>query len=371
MASGLYGISAYQQANSTWIKNEIKAKKTDDVPRASRTGRTYGTEEKAEASESQKVWDQKAWTPVDKGSPLVPRATEYGTAIGDVQLSEKGKEYYEKLKGKYHNADFVLVSKDMKAQVQKNAASYGNASRMVVLIDEEKIERMAEDPSYRKKYEGIIAMSQEKLTAAKNSLASSGASVKNFGMSVDENGNESFFATVEKAGEAQKERMEKAAAKKKEQKVRAKKQAEKAERRERLEKSAERKRMQREEAEERLRENGHRDHPEQAEDRIRKNERGNHPGQFEDRIRKTEHGEHPEQAAHLSREEMIRGRERIRKAVQERYGDSEKEAEYLTFEADSLDRLCADVQTYSYQYRLGEIRTESEKVLGQHFDFKG
>lgn len=368
MASGLYGISAYQQANSTWIKNEIKAKKTEDVPRGSRTSRTSGAEEKAGASGTQKTWDQKAWTPVEKGSPLVPRATEYGTAIGEVQLSEKGKEYYEKLKSKYHNADFVLVSRDMKAQVQQNAASYGNASKMVVLIDEEKIERMAEDPSYRKKYEGIIAMSQEKLTAAKNSLASSGAGVKNFGMSVDENGNESFFATVEKAGEAQKERMEKAAAKKKEEKARAKKQAEKAERRERLEKSAERKHALREEAEERLKGTGHRERPE--EEWLREPGRGEHPGQLEDRIRKPGQKERTEQGALLSREEMIRGRQRIQKAIQERYGNA-GEAEYLTFEADSLEQLCADVQDYSYQYRSGEIRTESEKVLGQHFDFKG
>ncbi len=317
MASGLYGISAYQQANSTWTKTEIKGKKTDDVRRASGADRTGKTEEQAGTSGT-----QKAWSPVEKGSPLIPRATEYGIAIGDVQLSDQAKEYYEKLKDKYHNADFVLVSKDMKAQVQKNAASYGNASRMVVLIDEEKIERMAQDPSYRKKYEGIIAMSQEKLAAAKNSLAGSGASVKNFGMSVDENGNESFFATVEKAGEAQKQRMEKAAEKKKEQKTAEKKKEQKA---------AAKKREQK-----------------QAENRAEKEERM--------------------EEALLTREEKKAAEERIQKAVQERYG---KEPEYLTFEADSLDRLCADVQTYSYQQRSGQVRTESEKAVGQHFDFKG
>ena len=33
--------------------------------------------------------------------------------------------------------DFILVSKDKKAQVEANASAYGNASKPVVLIDEE------------------------------------------------------------------------------------------------------------------------------------------------------------------------------------------------------------------------------------------
>ena len=167
----------------------------------------------------------------------MPKTTEYGNTIGDVKLSDEAKDYYNKLKSKYHNMEFIAVSKDMKAQVQANAAAYGNAGKMVVLIDEEKLERMATDESYRKKYEGIIAMSRTKLTNAKNSLASSGAGVKNFGMSVDSNGKESFFATVEKSQDLQKKRIEKKAAEKKEQKVKDKKKAEKQAREERLEKA--------------------------------------------------------------------------------------------------------------------------------------
>ena len=137
--------------------------------------------------------------------------------------------------------EFIAVSKDMKAQVQANAAAYGNANKMVVLIDEEKLERMATDESFRKKYEGIIAMSQTKMAEAKNSLTSSGASVKNFGMSVDSNGKESFFATVEKSQDLQKKRIEKKAAEKKEQKAKEKKKAEKEAREERLQKAKDKK----------------------------------------------------------------------------------------------------------------------------------
>ena len=137
--------------------------------------------------------------------------------------------------------EFITVSKDMKDQVGKNAASYGNSGKMVVLIDDEKLERMATDESFRRKYEGIIASAGNKMTAAKNSLASTGASIKNFGMTVDSNGNESFFATVEKSLDQQKERIAKKAAEKKEQKAKEKKKAQKEAAEERLEKSREEK----------------------------------------------------------------------------------------------------------------------------------
>ena len=84
--------------------------------------------------------------------------------------------------------EFILVSKDMKSQAAANASKFGNANKPVVLIDEEKLEKMANDEAFRKKYEGIIAMSQTKLQEAKNSLVSSGATVKNFGMQVGSNG---------------------------------------------------------------------------------------------------------------------------------------------------------------------------------------
>ena len=191
-------------------------------------------------SQTSKV-ETKGFTPIDTKSSLVPKTTEYGNTIGDVKLSDKAKDYYNQLKGKFHNMEFIAVSKDMKAQVQANAAAYGNANKMVVLIDEEKLERMATDESFRKKYEGIIAMSQTKMAEAKNSLTSSGASVKNFGMSVDSNGKESFFATVEKSQDLQKKRIEKKAAEKKEQKAKEKKKAEKEAREERLQKAKDKK----------------------------------------------------------------------------------------------------------------------------------
>ena len=227
--AGLYGISAYQQTSQAYSKSTVNNDtKTQSTAKSDQTAVTKGTQAKVET---------KGWSPIDTKSSLVPTKTEYGMTIGDVQLSDKAKDYLGKLQSKFHGMEFITVSKDMKAQVQQNAAAYGNANKMVVLIDEEKLERMATDESFRKKYEGIIASSQSKMMQAKMGLSSSGSNVKNFGMSVDSNGKESFFATVGKSQDLQKKRIEKKAAEKKEQKIKEKKKAEKKAQEDRINKA--------------------------------------------------------------------------------------------------------------------------------------
>ncbi len=149
-----------------------------------------------------------------------------GATIGSPELSETAKKYYEQLKTKYSNMDFILVSSDKKEEAQANAGKYANASRMVVLIDEEKIERMAVDEDYRKKYESIISGATSQLSQLKDSLGANASSVKGYGMQVKDNGTASFFAVVDKSLAAQKKRIEKNAAKKAEEKKEAQKAAE-------------------------------------------------------------------------------------------------------------------------------------------------
>lgn len=220
--SNLYGVTAYQQAKDSWSKTNNIKNSTKSESKETSVRETDVKTRDVKVSE---------FKPIDTKSPLVPTVKSgYGTVIGNAELSDKARDYYDKLKAKFHNMDFILVSKDMKSQVAANAAAYGNSAKQVVLIDDEKIERMANDESFRKKYEGIIAMSQLKLQEAKNSLASSGASVKNFGMSVDSNGNTSFFATLEKSLDnkaLQKKAAEKKTEQKKAEKAREKKLAQK------------------------------------------------------------------------------------------------------------------------------------------------
>lgn len=228
--SGLYGVYAYHQTNSVWNQ---QTKKTGD------TAKTQTTKSET-AIKTDKDVQKSTWKPIDTSSSLVPSNKDgIGMAIGEVRLSDKAKDYYSKLKAKFGNMEFIAVSRDMKSQVQANAAAYGNANKQVVLIDDAKLEQMANDESFRKKYEGIIAMSQYQLVNAKNSLASSGAGIKNFGMSVNADGSKSFFATLEISNDNQTKRLKKKQAEKKATKEKEKKQAEKKAKEERLEKARE------------------------------------------------------------------------------------------------------------------------------------
>jgi hypothetical protein len=145
-----------------------------------------------------------------------------------VPETEAGAKYYEELKKKYSNVDFILVSEDQKENAQANAASYANSSKMVVLIDEDKVERMVTDDNYRKQYEAIISNASSGVSQLKASIESSGLSsrVQGYGMQVNDGGTSSFFAVLKKSSADQKARIEKKAEEKKAEKKAAEKKAE-------------------------------------------------------------------------------------------------------------------------------------------------
>ena len=134
--------------------------------------------------------------------------TVTGRTIGNPKLSEKAAKYYEELKRKYSNMDFILVSEDQKEKARAQAGSYANASKMVVLIDEDKIERMATDEAYRAKYEAILSGATAQVAQMKQELGSNAERVSSIGMSFDDHGNASFFAVIDKSLAKQKERIE-------------------------------------------------------------------------------------------------------------------------------------------------------------------
>lgn len=149
-----------------------------------------------------------------------------GKTIGNPKLSEKAANYYEELKKKFSNMDFILVSKDQKEAAKAQAASFANPNKMVVLIDEEKIERMAEDENFRKQYEGIIQNGASSLAQLAKKITASGANVKGFGMQVKD-GRASFFAAVDKSFSTMRKNQEKRIAEKKAAKKAEEKKAEK------------------------------------------------------------------------------------------------------------------------------------------------
>ena len=116
-----------------------------------------------------------------------------GRTIGDPVLSDKAQKYYEKLKAKYSNMDFILVSPEKKEEAESKKGMYQSSKELLVLIDSDKIEKMAEDEEYRAKYEGILNNAASRLNQMKDSLGSKADSVSSFGMTFDDHGNASFL----------------------------------------------------------------------------------------------------------------------------------------------------------------------------------
>lgn len=178
-----------------------------------------------------------AITKSDGSTETVKKTKVSGRTVGSPELTEKAAKYYEELKKKYGNLDFILVSKDQKEYAKANASRYSNPNKMVVLIDEEKIERMAEDEKFRSQYESIISQGANGLTQLKSKLANMGLNVKSCGMYVYDNGATSFFATMDQSFKAQnKTAQERLARKKAAKKAEEKKAARKAEEKKQQEK---------------------------------------------------------------------------------------------------------------------------------------
>ena len=158
----------------------------------------------------------------------------YGKTIGTPKLSDNAAKYYEKLKSKYSDMEFILVSDDKKEQAEANAAAYANDKKTVVLINESKIEEMASDKAVRDKYEAVISNSRLQISQMAQKLKNSGANVQGYGMKIGDDGNAKFFAVLKKSSAAQKERIEKKAEQKKADKKIQEKKAAKKEAQERL-----------------------------------------------------------------------------------------------------------------------------------------
>lgn len=224
-----------------------------------------------------------------------------GKTVGNPELSDKALKYYEELKKKYSNMDFILVSRDMKEQAKAHAGSYANKDKMVVLIDEDKIEKMAEDEKYRKQYENIIANASSGVSQLGKSLSESGANIKGYGVQINDNGTASYFAVLEKSSAAQKERIEKKAAEKKEAKKAEERIAEKKKTQERLDKRSDKA---------------------DSTDRSDKN--------TSDKVNLTD---------------------------------------TITITANSIEELIKKIQDNIYENMSDTVQTESERMIGQKFDY--
>lgn len=158
-----------------------------------------------------------------------------GRTYGNPKLSKEAEDYYNQLTKKYGNMSFVLVASDRKQEAEAMKNSFATQNGMTVLIDTDKIERMATDEKYR-------AMIESKIQAASSGMSQMARSVgtkpgvTSYGMSYAKDGRASFFAAVDKSFAEQRKLIGKRAAKKKEDAKAEKKRAAKKANEERLEK---------------------------------------------------------------------------------------------------------------------------------------
>ncbi len=269
------------------------------------------------------VQDAATTAQVGGSTAVSGKKNEYGRTIGEPKLSEEGKKYYDELKKKFGGYDFILVSKDQIQNAKSQAARYANPNKPVVLIDEEKIEKMAADKDYREKYESVIAGASSQLSKMKDQLMSSGAELKGFGIQVDDGGTASFFAVVKKSQDAQAQRIEK--------NREAKRAAHKAEEKKNKEKLKEKRLEAKKKAEE------------------LKEELNN-----------------PDEIREMTQDEIATYKPKFDEALRKIW---DKETE--TISAGSVEELIQKVGDYVQNERMNSITTPEESLVGQHIDFKG
>lgn len=126
-----------------------------------------------------------------------------------VQLSDKAKALLQELKRSYNNADFYVADYDSEEEASEYLSR--GTKDYNVLIDPEELERMANDDEVKKQNLSLLDESLNKLGEMKEELKASGREdeVVSLGVNIGKDGKVSYFAELEKAGERQKEFVDK------------------------------------------------------------------------------------------------------------------------------------------------------------------
>ena len=149
------------------------------------------------------------------------KKTQAAQKKGQTGLSDKARALLEEMKKRFGNMDIIVAGYEN----EDNAKGYLSRSmkEFSVLIDAEELERMAEDDALKEKNFGIIEDAEQSLKAMKTQLEESGEDVVRVGINIDNNGEVTYFADLQKLSDAQKERIEKLKEEKAEEKKAEKK----------------------------------------------------------------------------------------------------------------------------------------------------
>ena len=131
------------------------------------------------------------------------------TNNNSVQLSDKAKALLQELKKTYSNADFYVAEYESEEEASEYMSR--GSKDFSVLIDPEELERMANDEDVKKQNLSLLDESLNKLSEMKEELKETGREdeVVTLGVNIGKDGKVSYFAELEKAGERQKEFVDK------------------------------------------------------------------------------------------------------------------------------------------------------------------
>lgn len=130
------------------------------------------------------------------------KAESVKNTIGKPEISKKTSGYYEQLKEKYKDVEFVLVEDEQIGNAKQLASNVKSDKDMIVLISESELEAMAADEAVRTKNEQLIADGLAQLPGMKEQLEGAGIEVNSFGMEFNDDGTVSYFAVLDKCQSA-------------------------------------------------------------------------------------------------------------------------------------------------------------------------
>lgn len=154
---------------------------------------------------------------VNKSETTATKKTEHAKGtIGNPKLSETASSYYEDLKAKYGDVEFVLVDDEQSGTTKEQLANYQSNKSLTVFISESEVEEMATNETVRTQNESLIDNAITKMPEMIEQMKESGANIKSFGMEIKDDGSVSYFAVIDQSMQSQKDRIEQKRLEKKE-----------------------------------------------------------------------------------------------------------------------------------------------------------
>lgn len=124
-----------------------------------------------------------------------------------VQLSDRAKALLQELKKTYSNMDFMVA--DYESEEEAAAYLSRGTKDYSVLIDPEELERMASDENVKEQNLSLLDDAVGKLDEMTEKLGDKKDEVVRMGINIGKDGEVSYFAELEKAGERQREFIDK------------------------------------------------------------------------------------------------------------------------------------------------------------------